>query len=250
MKDKSIRLLLPGIVFSLVAFAVKIAFLGEMARQTRFGLKELLMAFVYPYDNPFREMWFLITLFIFFLLTPIWQEALKKGWSKWGLLVILIALHFIQPESKLFSIDRVCNQAVWFYSGVLLSKGKYIEERIVKYPWLTMIMGVVIYVIGYYTNSFVTTIGGITFSFGFALLADKYWPMLLFTFRNYTYQIFLMGIFAQIIIKILYRHYPMPYVLAYLVCIIAGIYVPVLVSKIIEKININPLSLCVGLKTK
>ena len=59
-----------------------------------------------------------------------------------------------------------------------------------------------------------------------------------------------MGIFAQMFVKIVYRHISIPYVLAYMICIAAGLYVPVLVSKVIEKINWKPLSLCVGLKTK
>jgi hypothetical protein len=58
-----------------------------------------------------------------------------------------------------------------------------------------------------------------------------------------------MGIFAQIFVKIMYKHISIPYVAAYLLCILMGLYVPVLVSKLIEKINWKPLSLCVGLKT-
>ena len=45
------------------------------------------------------------------------------------------------------------------------------------------------------------TVGGIVSSFGFALIADKFLPKLFFSFRDYTYQIFLMGIFAQMFVK-------------------------------------------------
>lgn len=248
--DKTIRLLLPGLVFSLLAFAVKIAFPGEVARQTGFSFHVFTMAFVYPYDNPFREMWFIVTLYIFFLLAPLWQFALKQNWTKWALVVILVLLHFFHPETKFLSLDKICSHAIWFYLGLLVSKEDYVEKIIVKKPWLTILIGLIIYLSGWYIDSFIITVGGIVFSFGLALIADKYVPKLFFTFRNYTYQIFLIGIFAQMFVKILYRHVSMPYIVAYLLCILLGLYVPVVISKIIEKINWKPLSLCVGLKTK
>ena len=58
-----------------------------------------------------------------------------------------------------------------------------------------------------------------------------------------------MGIFAQMFVKIMFKHISMPYIVAYILCILMGLYVPVLVSKLLEKINWKPLSLCVGLKT-
>lgn len=248
--DKTIRLLLPGLVFSLLAFVVKIAFSGEVARQTGFSFREFIMAFVYPYDNPFREMWFIVTLYILFLLTPLWQFALKQNWTKWVLVLILVLLHFFHPETKFLSLDKVCSHAIWFYIGLLISKENYVDKLIGKKPWLTVWAGIIIYVVGCYTDSFITTIGGITISFGLALIADKQVPKLFFTFRDYTYQIFLIGIFAQMFVKILYRHVSMPYIVTYFLCMLLGLYVPVVISKIIEKINCKPLSLSVGLKAK
>ena len=59
-----------------------------------------------------------------------------------------------------------------------------------------------------------------------------------------------MGIFAQMAVKIAYRHISMPYWWAYLLCIVVGLYVPVVLAKIAEMINWKPMSLCYGLKTK
>ena len=120
---------------------------------------------------------------------------------------------------------------------------------VAKCPWWVLVLGIILYVAGHYTNAFIATIGGITGSFALALIADKYIPRLFGSFRDYTYQIFLMGIFAQMFIKIMYRHITVPYFVAYILCILMGLYVPVLVSKLIEKMNWKPLSLCVGLKT-
>lgn len=248
IKDKSLRLLLPGLVFSLVALALKVAFPGEMTRQVGLSINDVVHSYLYPYDNPMRELWFIATLFAFFLLTPLWKWLVSNKRLEWGGIFALLVLHFIYPETTLLCIDRICGFAIWFYLGLVISKENLVDEYIAKKPWITIIIGFILYVIGQYADPFITTVGGIVFSFGLALLLDRYIPKTFFTFRNYTYQIFLMGIFAQMFVKIMYKHISMPYVVAYIICILMGLYVPVLVSKLIEKINWKPLLLCVGLK--
>ncbi len=250
IKDKSIRLLLPGLVFSVISFAVKIAFPGEMSRQVGLNLNEIIHAFLYPYDNPLRELWFIITLFWLMMLAPLWRNVVKNDWLFWGTLLVLTLFHFWRLNTDLLCVQRVFSYAIWFYMGVVICKTDIVNRLLNKIPWLTLLIGIAVYVIGIYTHIFITTIGGITLSFGIALLADHYLPKLFFTFRNYTYQIFLMGIFAQLAVKIAYRYVSMLYIVAYVLCILAGLYIPVALAIIVEKINWKPLSLCYGLKMK
>lgn len=170
----------------------------------------------------------------------------------WGMAAVLTVSHFLYPHIELLCIGKVFSYAIWFYLGLLLSKEGIVERLFRKNIWMTLAIGIVIYGVGYVDNipfgSFISTIGGINMSLGLALVLDKYLPKVFFTFRHYTYQIFLMGIFAQIALKIAYRHIDMPYVGAYLLCILAGLYIPVILSKLLEKINWKPLLLCVGVK--
>lgn len=246
--DKMKRLLLPGVVFTIIAFVIKLAVPGEVNRQTGLNIREIVHWILYPYDNPFREMWFIATLFIFFLFTPLWKVVTKNSYTMWVMVFILALLYFVRPETQFLSINKVCMHAVWFYMGIILSKTDVVEKEISRHTWMVLLAGVVIYAIGLSTHKVLLTVGGITFSIALAMLLDRYLPKMFFTFRNYTYQIFLIGIFAQMFVKILYRHISMPYVAAYILCILMGLYVPVIVSKLIEKINWKPLSLCVGLK--
>lgn len=250
VRDKTLRLLLPGFVFSLVAGALKLAFPGEMSRQVGLSFQDIIHQYLYPNKNPMAELWFIATLFWFFLLTPLWKLVLRKQWSMWLMFVPVIALHFWHPKTELLCLGHVYFYAIWFYLGLVISKTDLVDRVLSNHAWLTLVVGVAIYVLGEYTMRSITTLGGITFSFAFALVADKYIPKLFFSFRNYTYQIFLMGIFAQMLVKIVFRHVNWPYFPTYLLCIALGLYVPVIVSKIIEKLNWKPLSLCVGLKTQ
>lgn len=248
VKDKSLRLLLPGLVFSVISFAVKIAFPGEMSRQIELSFNSIIHAYLFPYDNPMRELWFIVTLFWLMLLAPLWKALLKNKTIMRGGLIVFTILHFFHPQTGLLCLGRVFSYAIWFYLGMIISKEESVDKYMMKQPWLFFLIGVVIYIAGGYTLPFITTIGGITLSFGLALIADEHIPRLFYSFRNYTYQIFLIGIFAQIAVKIMYRHITMPYIGAFLLCIIAGLYMPVIISKLLEWINWKPLLICVGLK--
>lgn len=250
VKDKALRLLIPGLVFSLFAFVVKTAFPGEVDRQIDFNLREISHCFLYPYDNPLRELWFIVTLFWLMIFAPFWKIVMRKDWSMWTILCVLAVLHFINPEVELLCIGRVFSFAIWFYLGLVLCKKGIIEKVFKENPLMVLTIGIILYIGGRFSHPFIATVGGITLSFGIALLADKHIPRLFISFRNYTYQIFLMGIFAQILIKIIYNRFDAPYMPLYVLCILAGLYVPVLISKVLEYINLKPLLICVGLKEK
>lgn len=248
--DKTKRLLIPGLVFSIFALVLKIAFPWEMSRQVSLTTREIAHIYLFPYDNPMRELWFIAVLMWLFLLLPIWKLTLMKVWSTMITVVVLVAFHYIRPDIEFLCIGRVFYHAIWFYLGIITCKYDFVEKVLNNNAFLTLAFGIILYILGMLTDSFVTTIGGIILSFGLSLLLNNYCPKALFSFRDYTYQIFLIGIFAQMFVKILNRHISVPYVLVYIICIVMGLYVPVIVSKIIEKINWEPLLLCVGLKKK
>ena len=265
--DKLERLGIPFIVFTLLAMLLKVLVSSEMSRQTTFSIMAFINAIVYPYDGPMREMWFVATIFWLFALRPLWMWSLRSKWSVFVMGLVLFVLHFVAPDIQLFCFGRVLKYSIWFYAGVVAE----------HYCWLSRVSQLVeternwgggrillchLVCIGIYAllriwnpdlgglNSFLQTLFAIMASISLAFILDKYIPKAFFSFRNYTYQIFLMGIFAQIAVKISYRHIEMPYIVGYVLCLLAGLYVPVLISKLIEKINWKPLSLCVGLKTK
>lgn len=249
VKDKAMRLLIPGLVFSLVAFALKIAFPGVMTRQVGLNFQDIIHQYLYPYDNPMRELWFIVTLYWFFILTPFWRFVLRREWAMWMALLVLVSLHFYHPGTGFLCIERVFVHAIWFYLGLVISKTDFVGKVLIKHILITLAIGITVYLAGWYTMRFITTMGGVTLSFALAIIANKTIPNLFFSFRNYTYQIFLMGIFAQMLVKIVFKYVNWPYIPTYLLCIAVGLYVPVIVSKVIEKINWKPLELCVGLKT-
>ena len=261
--DKAKRLIIPGIVFSLLAFVLKVAFPGEMARKVGLEANDIIHIILYPNDSPLKEMWFIVTLFWMFLLSPVWKLSLTNRWTILGTIVALAVLHFVHIDTELLCIDRFCFFAIWFYLGIILCKTALVDTILHKKSLLVLAVGIGIYAIGVVTIPVFKIIGGIVLSIGLALTFDAYIPKIFSSFRNYTYQIFLMGIFCQIFVCILYAYFGSPiyvdltfaridvcYLAAFLLCIAVGLYIPVIISKLIEKTGSKPLLLCIGLKPK
>ena len=148
------------------------------------------------------------------------------------MLVVLTVLHFWHPNVELLCVGRIFSYALWFYLGLLISEEEFVDKYLTDAKWLVLFVGIAVYAGSRFMvhgeclpeiASFLSTIGGITLSFGLALIADRYIPKLFCGFRKYTYQIFLMGILAQMFVKIVYRHVSVPYVAAYIFCILQSL---------------------------
>lgn len=186
---------------------------------------------------------------------PLWRFVLKNAILKYVVLVMLFFFSsFYELPTRILCFDRLIGYSFWFYLGILISETNLVEFLFKKYKGYLLLIGVILYVVSilvFKSNmNFLATFGAIAFSYGLALFMDEHYPQALKSFRNYTYQIFLMGIFAQIVVKMLYKRIDAPYILMYGLCVLVGLYVPVFVSKLLEKINSKALLICVGLKRK
>ena len=229
---------------------VKVLFPGDMARQASLSVEYYLYALLYPFNGPLNEMWFIATIMVFFALTPLWRIMLRNVYSEMLCLTVLLACSFINFKMALLSIDHVLQYAVYFYAGILVAKYG-VADKLKDYKWVLVFIGAMAYAcVRSMGGSFLGVLFAILASAGLAFILDKSLPKAFFSFRNYTYQIFLIGIFAQIAVKMLYKRVDMPYIAGYVLCILIGLYVPVMVSKVIERINWSPLLMCVGLKKK
>lgn len=181
-------------------------------------------------------------------MTPLWKWANESVGRSLLLCVFLLLISCYHPSTNWLSIRQVCHYGIFFFLGITI--GRYhIEEKIKLHKWKILLLGVLSYLIFYNLNMpFGATWSAIFFSFAFAFICDEHLPNLFASFRAYTYQIFLIGIFAQIAVKMLFIRIEMPYFIGFITCILMGIYIPVLVSHLVEKLKWKPLLICIGLK--
>lgn len=195
--DKIVRFGIPFVSFTVLAFVLKLAFPSEMSRSAGTGAADILHIVLYPNDNPMREFWFIATLFWFFLAMPLWKLSLRNKALEWTMLAALAVLHLFHPEQEFLCLNRVCHYAVFFYIGVLLADGSVVDRLIRPNVYWFALLGILLYAFGKIFLQFLMPFAGILVSICIALLLDKYFPRAFFTFRDYTYQIFLMGIFPS-----------------------------------------------------
>lgn len=249
IKDKLIRLGIPYIAFIIFAFILKLAMPGGVNRQVTLSAWGVIQGFLYPFDGPLQEMWFIAVILIYFALYPIYNLFVKNRLTIAIGLLVGCVLYFVPLDSMtgFFAFNRAVHFLIFFLLGVSihsLDADKWLSK---PYTIITM---VIVYVAAMIMHVILlTSICGSLAFWGLAIIIDKKLTGNLFSsFRNYTYQIFLVGIFAQMFVKVAYKMFPFTgsYLIYYAVCIIVGIYVPVLIAKFAERKNIRFLKYLLG----
>lgn len=249
IKEKIQRLGIPFVVFTAVALVLKSIFSSEMERPVTISVSNFLYGFLYPADSPMAEMWFIASLFWMFLLEPLWKLLSSKHvYSVIGGLLLYFIFYLRGIPIELFCINRASYLAFFFFGGVCFARYELINYfTTVRNCLILFFISVLLYTLLYSIEVFPPSMG-IIMSISLSFLFERFYSPLFSSFRNYTYQIFLLGIFGQVFVNIIFRHTNCPYIIGYIAAILVGIYMPVLVSKIVEYINWKPLKLCIGLK--
>ena len=263
MFDKLKRLGIPFVVFTIIAMVMKSLFPGDMAREVSFTISEFIHAILYPREGPLLEMWFVAVIMWMFALTPLWNICLKSKMLSFVTFVIIFAIHLgvdYLPIGTFLCLRDTARFGIYFYIGILACKYG-LDDRYKSSKYMVLVISIFLYsAFAMFNIRFGEALSAIAFSVGLAFILDEYKPKAFSSFRNYTYQIFLISIFVQISIKMIYKHVSVMevvlnhsmliYGIFFLICLLLGLYIPVIISKIAKEINSRPILLCLGLKKK
>ena len=247
--DKLKRFGIPYIVFSILTLAIKSMAGGEVSRPVELSLYNFFMTFISPGNGPLALLWFILVILWYFALSPVWKYVLnRKALSIITIIILLILNIANMPYYQILSFTSTLKFGIYFFLGMIFSKYHFIEN-VKSNKFGVFIASMILYVVSRaYDIPLIPALSGIAFSIVLSLYADRYIPKLFSSFRDYTYQIYLIGIFFQILVKLLYKKGLVPnYELGIILNILLGIYLPVLISVIVKKINYRPLGLCIGL---
>lgn len=249
--DKLKRLGIPFLFFTLFTFAVKFAFTPFMARPVELSISQFVNSFLYPGSNPLSEMWFVATLFIIMLFYPVLKYMITSPF-KIGILILgCLALNLYFPDDiELLCLSNVAYMLLFFCMGILFCQ--FHLHQYLSTPWILIVLLALFVAFTFMPGCplLLLNLTGIVASVSLALNLTPLVPRLFASFRDYTFQIFLLGIFPQIAIRIVYSQIPhseISYWTLYLASILIGIYFPVLVAKVIEKIPSPLIRRCFGL---
>ena len=114
IKKKVFRLLIPYYSFCMIEMIAKLVFSGQINRPRSMGEFITRMLF---YGG---DYWFLWTLFMMFLFSPLLYRLLKRGvgWEIGCLLAVLV-ISLITVKIDLFCIEDLAKFYFWFVAGVV-----------------------------------------------------------------------------------------------------------------------------------
>ncbi|MDE6611468.1 MAG: acyltransferase [Muribaculaceae bacterium] len=246
MAKKFRRLGLPFLFFTIAAIAIKLllsAFVNRPVDGT-----ELLNTFVLFSSNPLYEMWFVIVLLVLMAFYPAYRFLLRHSALVW-LLCASVALYVALPvDTDVFQLRRAVRLLPYFIAGILAWRYDIIDRYGSR--WYVAAGAMVLFVIFNILETGADTLGfrcmdalcgfsGTVLSICLCIWISNLRPTAFGSFSAYTFQIFLMGIFVQMAVRVLYGHLGTDsdavYALLFALSLALGIYVPVLIAKLIER---------------
>lgn len=255
IKDKIIKLGIPYLLFTLFAMVLKSIFASEMERPTEISIHEIWHAILYPDDGPVSGFWFLAVIMWCFIFSPVWKYLLRNRVTViCGLvftLVLCVCVSF--STNNILCFPKFLAYSFYYFLGIVACRygSCEIKTSVAFFAGVVLLLlFICLFLLRIQGLEVLAAVMGMTCSICLAQILDKFIPGVFSSFRQYTYQIYLMSIFFQIVCKIIFNSHGINNIVAYALCIISGLYFPVLISLVIEKINFTPLYVCIGLTKK
>lgn len=253
-KDKLQRIGIPFVFFVVFYYLLKVGLSPFVKTPVDMSLHYLLECFyVFP-GHPSAHLWFLATLSTLMALYPLFKWLCKHHWAMWGFFVFCIFFQQVdlaEHVTTVFYLGHINEYLVYFFFGILFFRyeaytfldGKAkLTASILLYTLSFLILG----------NTLPTSLLGIVMMVCIGLQTARHAPMLFKSFRDHIFQIYLMSMFFQAFVELILwkklfynEHLFLPF---YALNIAAGVYLPVLVSKLAKRTHLRLLCLCLGLK--
>ena len=250
LNDKFKRLVIPFLFFTTIGLLVKLLTAPFIKSPIQIeGIGDVLAIFTGVHENPLKALWFVQVTFLLMLFYPLYKVILSRKWLTALTTALLAAMYFYFPNHISFlQISPAGHLAIFFFSGLVISHYQF--DRFVRSSIPAFAVMLVLFSVCYYFRlpDLPLAFVGITFAMTFAKMADRYLPWLFHSFRTNTYQIYLISIFPQMAIEIVYRMMgAQHFALFFIVNIVAGLYIPILMVKIVKRLDWNWLKTAIGL---
>lgn len=253
--DKLKYLGMPYVFFITLTFLLKYAGNPYMKRKVDFSLQDFFMSFIDPGNSPLKEMWFIATLFTLMMFYPVYQLTVRK--KKYEVMLIAISiLFFFTPDPisedgiNILNIAGLHTYMIFFVCGILFFKYQ-IYNILGSWYWLAVLCMLFCVSFLFYKIPIITALLGIGMSFSLCKTISRFFPELFSSFRDYTFQIFLIGIFPQMFVELfLWKKLQSPnfFIPIYLLSILLAIYSSVFIAKLIQRSKNKYIMLCFGVK--
>lgn len=253
-KDKFQRIMIPFVFFVIVYYLIKATFNQFAKTPIDLSWSNFLESFIYYRGHSSQPLWFLAVLMFLMLMYPLFCYLCKNKYRMIAFLIFCCGIFFIDTDLEsrwnVFYILEVQHYLVYFFFGIFFFRFelyKYIENIGI------LLVLVLLYAACYYFSlGLLTSFIGISMMCALCLKIGTYMPKLFSSFREYIFQIYLMSLpfqnFVELILwKKLFYNEEFVYVF-YVLNVLVGLFIPVIISKLVERCNIKFVRLCFGLQ--
>lgn len=178
----------------------------------------------------------------------------KVPWRMHTFLPLTIALRFVDLSAyevyNVFNLLQLHHYLVYFFFGIYFFRFrlyKFFDGMGIFFVLLCIYLGLAL------TNTdFGTASAGIMLMVSLSRLLEKPLPGLCRHWRDYVFQVYLMGMICQGVVELViwkrWCYNESFFAVFYVLNIAAGLYIPVLVAKMVERCPVKFIRLCFGLK--
>lgn len=253
-KDKFQRITIPFLFFVTVYYLVKVVFNGFAKTPTVLSWRNFLESFIYFRGQPSEPFWFLAVLMIMMLLYPLFCYLCESRKRMAAFLLFCSAVYFIDSDLEsrwnVFYIMEIQHYLIYFFFGIFFFR--YQLYRYLSSPYALALLALAYGLMNCYYIPLLTSLTGILAMCALCLQIARWWPRLFSSFREYIFPIYLMSMPFQVFVElILWKHLfynEQLFYAFYILNLMAGLYIPVVIAKAVERCPVKIVRLCFGLQ--
>ena len=253
-KDKFQRIMIPFDFFVVVYYLIKCVFNQFTKTPIELSWTNFIESFVYYRGHSSQSLWFLAVLMFLMLMYPLFRYLCDNKYRMTCFLLFCCGIFFIDTDLEsrwnVFYILEVHHYLLYFFFGIF-----FFRFQLYKYMTSTAELCVLILLYAacyYFSLGLLTSIIGICMMCSLCLKISTYLPNLFSSFREYIFQIYLMSLpFQNFVELILWKHFfyneqlLLPF---YAINLLSGLFIPVMISKLVERCPMKVVRLCFGLQ--
>lgn len=270
IRKKTLRLLVPYVVLGIILYGIKYCFAGFSHASRDFSVSNFFLMFISPgnENSTMGYLWYLFTLYIIFLLVlslGMIKIDLKNPICAFPAIAIAVIFIYCFPKIGLFNLSSVMQYLPYFLIGILYKQYEFKLQFLIT-PSANMTINncdthnskisgpvkLLVYIVlslsfsiadlpGGAIVNMVRAIIGILMSIQLcSLLLDNAWiQQYILPMSNFTYAIYLLSWFGQYAVKIITVNIlNLHWSIVVLSMFIAGLLIPILVCKIVDRYSI------------
>lgn len=258
VKKRAVKLMTPFFVIQLLLIAPKYLLALRSNKAMDISIKSIVMDFIIPRNGILPHLWFLPTLMILTLISPVLIRIIKSKIGSVCLVAVGIALCCIENTTEVLGVNDVKNNLLWYALGMICAY--YLKDNEFQnktHMVLLTIISTIAYAvsvltlpINHYTWIVITFFALVMLTALLALIGKKTEKFCNFI-GIYTFPIYILSLPLQNALDVVGGGFGLPVYARFVIETVLAISVPLIIAMVVERIEKNRkhkiLSTCIGM---